>query len=324
MSDDPDTSSRRTGQRRRWWPSLKYRTPSEALPIVLGRKRIYILPTGFGVGFAAILVVMLIGALNYTNNAALLTTCLLGAAAAGSLLTTFRDMDGLRLDAIRADAAHAGESIRLQLDFAVAKRTRNALQLDIDTQTVPFSVASQAGYTLEFYLPTRQRGWMPLPRLRVCSTWPFGLFRAWSWLAPTQPALVYPRIESDGPPPPAGQAPGQHRPQPHRHAGDDFAALRAYRAGDPLKLVAWKASARHEGLLVRELERPLARPEWTLDWRDVANLEHEAGISRLARWVEEAHAAGAHWSLRLPDHQFGPDGGIEHYHECMRALALLP
>ena len=37
---------------------------------------------GFGVGFALLLLVMLLGALNYANNAALLLTCLLGAAAA--------------------------------------------------------------------------------------------------------------------------------------------------------------------------------------------------------------------------------------------------
>ncbi|HET7267008.1 MAG TPA: DUF58 domain-containing protein [Oleiagrimonas sp.] len=305
-------------------PSLKRRQRAEPLPIVLGRKRIYILPTGFGIGFAAIVLVMLVGALNYTNNAALLTTCLLGAAVSGSLLTTFRDMNGLRLDAVRAGNAHAGEPIRIQLDFAVAERTRNALRVDIDAQTLPFGIPASAGYTLEMYLPTTQRGWMPLPRLRVYSTWPFGLFRAWSWLAPEQPVLVYPQAEAQGPLPPGGDAAGQARNQRQRHAGDDLASLRAYRAGDAIKLVAWKASARHEGLLVREFEQPASHREWSLDWHDVADLEHEAGIARLARWVEAAHAAGAHWSLRLPDTHLGPDSGSAHYHQCMRALALMP
>lgn len=320
----PVTRTRRLHRLRHWLPTLKRRHNAEPLPIVLGRKRIYLLPTGFGFGFAAIVLVMLIGALNYDNNAALLTTCLLGAAVAGSLLTTFRDMNGLRLDAVRAGNTHAGEPIRIQLDFAVAARPRNALRVDIDNQTLPFGVCAHSGHTMELYLPTTQRGWMPLPRLRVYSTWPFGLFRAWSWLAPAQPILVYPRTEAHGPSPPGGHTAGQRHSKQQTHDGDDLASLRAYRAGDAIKLVAWKASARHEGLLVREFDRPENHAEWALDWRDVSTLEHEVGIARLTRWVEDAHAAGARWSLRVPGTQLGPDSGAAHYHQCMRTLALMP
>ena len=70
-------------------PALtRYRQP-EPLPIELHRRRIYIVPTGFGIGFAMLLLVMLVGALNYANNAALLLTCLLGAASATSMLVAF-------------------------------------------------------------------------------------------------------------------------------------------------------------------------------------------------------------------------------------------
>jgi hypothetical protein len=68
-------------------PALtRYRRP-ESLPIELHRRRIYIVPSGFGIGFSVLLLVMLVGALNYANNAALLLTCLLGAASAASAST---------------------------------------------------------------------------------------------------------------------------------------------------------------------------------------------------------------------------------------------
>ena len=38
----------------------------ETLPIVLGQRRIFILPTGAGYLFAVVLAVMLLGAINYT------------------------------------------------------------------------------------------------------------------------------------------------------------------------------------------------------------------------------------------------------------------
>ena len=41
------------------------------------------------------LTVMLVGALNYVNNSALLLTCLLGGVAINSMLVAFRNLDGL-------------------------------------------------------------------------------------------------------------------------------------------------------------------------------------------------------------------------------------
>jgi hypothetical protein len=67
-------------------PALTRLRGPELLPLELARRRIYIVPTGFGLGFGVLLLVMLLGALNYANNAALLLTCLLGAAAAASML----------------------------------------------------------------------------------------------------------------------------------------------------------------------------------------------------------------------------------------------
>ncbi len=319
----PQRPDRAHGLRRRLSLPHRTRTP-EPLPIVLGRKRIYIVPTAFGTGFAIILFVMLLGALNYSNNAALLLTCLLGAATAGSMLTTFRNMDGLRLDAVRGGTARAGEPIRLDLDFAVAARPRTALRVDVQGQTLPFRIGDNHACRVELFVPTRRRGWMPVPALRLHNTWPFGLFRAWSWLCPQQRVLVYPQPETRGPAPP-GVATGQRdRRRTSSHQHDDLASLRTYRAGDPLKLVAWKASARHEDLLVREFEHPVSQHEWTLDWRTLSHLDPERRIARLARWVCEAQAARIHWTLRLPGQSLGPAGGSEHYHRCMRALALLP
>ena len=44
----------------------------ESLPVRITRRRIYVLPTGFGLFLGAMLVTMLVGGLNYNNNPALL------------------------------------------------------------------------------------------------------------------------------------------------------------------------------------------------------------------------------------------------------------
>lgn len=301
-------------------PALtRYRRP-ESLPVELHRRRIYIVPTLFGLGFTMLLLIMLVGALNYANNSALLLTCLLGAACATSMLVAFRTLDGLRLTDIRAGHAVAGQPIELTLTFE-SQRRRSAIRIDMDQQATAFSIEAKLGLELKLALPTTRRGWMPVPRLRVWSTWPLGMFCAWSWLRPERPVLVWPQPEAAGPAPLADTEDAR---QMRLNQGDELASLREYRLGDPQHHVAWKASARHVNLLVKDFEQPQHRSQWQLDWRQLAGMDDEARIARLARWVEEARAQHRDCSLWLPGAEVPSGSGSLHYARCMNALAQLP
>ncbi|WP_329740665.1 DUF58 domain-containing protein [Dyella sp. A6] len=302
-------------------PALTRYRRAEPLPVELHRRRIYIVPTRFGLGFTVLLMVMLVGALNYSNNAALLLTCLLGAACAASMLVAFRTLDGLELQRIHSGHAVAGQPIEIRFDFA-APSARFALRLDMGESSTSFAVDlahDSASVTLP--LPTVSRGWQALPRVRVWTTWPLGLFRAWSWLHPEQSVLVWPQPEAAGPPPEARADDDQRR---RLHQGEDPATLRDYRRGDPIRHVAWKASARHRDLLVKDFEAPASRQDWQLDWHQLGQLEHEHRIARLARWLDEAAAHGRHHSLELPGETIERGSGPVHYMRCMDALAKLP
>jgi uncharacterized protein (DUF58 family) len=299
-------------------PALTRHRQLEELPIELHRRRIYIVPTGFGVAFTLLLLVMLGGSLNYSNNAALLLTCLLGAVTCISMLVAFRTLNGLRIRGIRAGHATAGQPIDITFDVE-AKRLRQALRMDIGETTQAFDVNDRADLTVS--LPTEYRGWLALPRLRIWTTWPMGLFRAWSWVNPHFAVLVWPRPELSGPGP---TLPLEDHRRQRLHRGEDLASLRDYRSGDSMRHVAWKASARHQNLLVKDYEQPEAREEWRLDWRHLRGLDNEARIARLARWLGEALTQGRQWSLWLPGEVIDVGGGPAHYARCMSALALLP
>lgn len=301
-------------------PALTRYRRAESLPIELHRRRIYIVPSGFGIGFALLLVVMLIGALNYANNAALLLTCLLGASTAASMLIAFRNLDGLRLNHLQAGHAVAGQPIELTLTFA-ASRARNALRLDMAATCSAFALAADGSAQVRMVLPTSRRGWQPLPRLRLWTSWPLGLFRAWSWLHPEQSVLVWPRAEAAGPLPLAASKDAR---QTRRQPGDELAALRDYRIGDSQRHIAWKVSAHHEGLLVRNFAQPQDQAQWKLDWRELRGLDSEARIARLARWLGEAQMQRRSYSLWLPGTELPSGSGPLHFARCMNALAELP
>ena len=294
----------------------------ESLPVQFDRRRVYVLPTRFGLFFGLLLLAMGVGALNYNNNPALLLCLLLGGAANTSLLAAHLQLTGLRIGAVGAEPVPAGTPLRLRVHAGAAPgRERRGLRVDLAGAADTLSLADGHGLAV-LEVPTETRGWLALDRIRISTTRPLGLARAWAWVWPDAPVLVYPAPEAHGPPLPQGLG-AQARMRPHP-AGEEPHHLRAYRRGDPRRAIAWKPSARRGSLLVRAYEQPRGA-DVLLDWNAVRELAWEARIRRLARWVDEAEREGRRYALRLPGQPaLGPASGAAHRHACLRALALLP
>ena len=300
-------------------PALTRLKRVESLPIRLDRHRIYVLPTRFGLMLSLLLLVMLLGALNYNNNPALLLTCLFAAAAYQSVFAAFATLNRLDVTALRADPCHAGDEMYFSIHFHIATRPRHSLRLRAVDAEIAFDLDRDSAATLRIHAP--QRGWLRPARLRLCSEYPFGLFEVWSWINPDFAALVYPRLESNPPPLPRSGAQAQQLAD--RSSGDELAALREYRSNDPPRAIAWKASARRDELLVKEFETPRGH-EVVLDYATLRGLAHEDRISRLAAWVCLAEAARLPYALALPQTRIDAGLGADHRHACLRALALAP
>lgn len=302
-------------------PALTRLRRPEALPVRLDRRRIYVVPTAFGLGLAALLFVMLVGALNYANNAAVLFTCLLASAAGASVFAGFRAMSGLQLVRVHAGEAHAGDTLALELRFDPGARGRAGLRLQHGAFETAFALPANEPADIALRFATTHRGWVRPGRVRVWSDYPFGLFRVWSWLHPDVAFLVYPALERSAPPLPAGE--GRIGEQRRAGASEEHAGLRDYRPSDPPRLIAWKASVRHDSLLVRDVERHSGEA-LTLDYAALRGLDREARISRLAAWAVAAEHARRTYTLRLPHETTGPGLGADHLRACLRALALMP
>lgn len=297
----------------------------EALPVQFHRRRVYILPTRFGLFYGVLLAAMLLGALNYNNNPALLLGLLLAGAGLASLVAAQLQLTGLQVAVVDAEPVPAGSDLQLRVHARAGDgRERRGLRVapDGDPARSALLELDQGEGEARVALPTRRRGWHPVPRLKVSTTRPLGLARAWGLVWPAEPLLVYPRPEADGPPLPGGSGdPAQQRLQA---SGDDVHHLRNYRPGDSRRTIAWKPSARRDTLLVREYEQPLGA-DVVLDWQAIGALDREARIARMARWVDEAERDGRRYRLLLPGHAaLGPDRGPLHRHACLRALALMP
>lgn len=303
-------------------PFVRGRRPEPA-PVLLDRRRIYVLPTRLGLLVGILLMAMLLGALNYNNNAALVLAFLLAAVVHNSVVMAHLGLSGLRLVAIHGEPVHAGGTLRVGVSAEAGRREREGLRL-LSGEGADVALEGPAGARLEAHLevPAPRRGWHRLERLRIATTRPLGLVRAWSWWQPDVRLLVYPALERPAPPFPADADTGSARPRPRR-SGEEVHHLRDYRPGDAPRQIAWKRSARSGRLVVREHESGAAQ-DLVFDWQALAGWSAEARIRRLAAWVVEADRQGRRSLLMLPGERIGPGQGPAHRHACLKALALLP
>jgi len=301
--------------------------------IRLIQRRVYVLPTRSGLLLGITLLLMLGGCLNYNLGLGYVLTFLLAGVALVSMLHTFRNLAHLELHAGRAEPVFAGNAAvfpvlvrnptalaRLSVGVAVADGTGLGTAFG---GLAPDWRDPSAGETVaaEVRLDATQRGRLHLPRLRVFTTFPLGLFTAWSNVHLDMSCLVYPRPEAGDVPMPPPQ-PGHMQGGQRGRGQDDFAGLRRYQPGDSPRHVAWKAVARGQDVVTKHFTGTGTGELW-LRWADLPrDLRLEAKLSRLTRWVLDAEHAGIAFGLDLPGTRLAPGVGRSHEHTCLTALAL--
>lgn len=298
------------------------RQGADRLPLTLARRRLYILPTRAGMAFGALVLTMLIAALNYANSLALLLAFLLAGFALVAMHECHRNLLGLSLLEAAAPPLFAGSAGTLQLTLQNASRAaRYRVQTAVvDDPAVPVDLA--AGGHTQIELPIRgvRRGLQRIDRLRVTSSHPFGLFRVWTWVYAPIVVIVYPRAAGSLPLPADSATSSGTRP---RGAGgsEEWFGLRPFRDGDSPRQVAWKAYAREAPLLVKEYSSA-GSPLRMLSLDAARQPDIESRLAQLARWVVDAEAAGDLYGLELPGESIPPHRGPDHRHRCLTALAL--
>jgi len=301
-------------------------TPPERGTVVLVHRRVYIVPARLGWLYAATVMILLIGSINYAIALGFGLTFFLAGMGLAAMVHTARNLARIGVSGGRAEPVFAGEpaQFRLHLDgrarfdrpAILARHLGSGSQLVID---IPAHGVAEV--VLE--VPAKRRGWLPLGRVLLETRFPLGLFRAWSYVEPDVRCLAYPKPErSELPPPIAEAAAGALRAQ--STGNDDFSGLRTYQLSDSPRHVAWKAVARSDHMLTKQFTGEAAAELW-LDWGLLpAGLGLESRLSRLAGWVLAAERGGAYYGLRLPGVEIAPGRGDAHAAACLQALALYP
>ena len=306
-----------SGLFQRW---LKKRIPA-ASHVRLNHRRIFIMPTRAGMGLLLLLVIMLIGAINYQNSLVYAVVFTLGSLFWIGLHHTYRNLAGLELQATGSLPVFCGEEAQLNMTLVSERREHQAIGMRWPmTSSRQFDVAAGQSTTLVLYYPTQRRGWMRPDRLRVETRYPLGWFVAWSLVDLDWKILVYPKPISLPLPSMHGGGEGQGD-QLLVEGVDDFQGLRDYQPGDSKKRLDWRAWSRGQGLHSKIFAEPQHDSQW-LKLEQAPGQTLELQLSCLAGWILQLQQRQQPYGLELPGTRIEPAAGEAHQEACLRALAL--
>lgn len=296
--------------------------------LVLNQRRVFTLPSKPGLVFLLLLIICFLTATNYNLNLGFGMTYLLAGVAVVNTLFTYRNLAYLKLNARDGAAVFAGDPAEFQF------HVKNAEQLERFAIHISFQHSPHLEQIIDLKrgeetlvklsCMTTNRGPLACPRVQLQTWFPLGLLRAWStWLPATQ-VLVYPAPELNSPPLPFIGELGEKGNANTGH--EDYAGVRSYQAGDPLKHLSWKHIARVDleagGNLISKQFDGASFGALLIDFASLPNqLPIEQKLSRMTSWILEADRLGLPYEFKLAALHLPSASGENHRHACLSALA---
>jgi uncharacterized protein (DUF58 family) len=289
--------------------------------LTLSQDSIFIFPTVTGFVFGGLVLLLIVGAINYQNSLVYGVAFLLGSLFLVTILYTFRNLSELTIELVGASTGFVGEDVEFQVRVSRPKgKGREGIQLGW-LGVVPqwAELYDSEACTVRLFVRAQRRGWFDPGRLLVETHYPLGLLRAWTWVDLGARALIYPQpLFMDSPEQVARRGDEGELMDPE--GSDDFSDMRRYRSGDPVRHIMWRVYARSDQLLVKEYASYLD-PRLMLDFERVPGGVEER-LSRLTGMVLNAARAQREFGLTLPGQTIKPGVGDQHRDAVLRALAL--
>lgn len=298
--------------------------------ISLEQRSTYILPTKAGFLMMFIIMLMMIASTNYQNNLAFLLTFLVSSIGIVSIVFTFKNLQGVMFELGKNQPVFSGGLLHLNFfvssqsgsphsGIAVGFDKDSLFYLDLPSSTNKTKVKKLFILSIE----VNKRGWFFAPKIYATSCFPFGLLKVWCWFKFKSPILVYPQpINPDENI--LGKTANQELDDSTNQSvleDLEYDGNNAYKLGDPISRVDWKATAKERGMYVKTFSS-LTANDSAFNWDDFRHIEDELRLSYLCFMVLKASQNKQTFSLSLPSHFVASDSGELHLKKCLSILAL--
>lgn len=285
-------------------------------------------PTATGIGYLVMLLVLMLVAVNYSNNLIFTLCFLLTATMFLSVWLSIRNLRGFSASQVRVRPVHAGQPLAYEIALTehsgqshlyltlkpAGKRDKKA-----DKETF-YHLRQDQPQEWTYQQSTEHRGVHNSQVLNVATTWPLGLFHLSKSLINLPETLVYPQAQNCSPIPENISGQAAHAQQ----ESEELAGLREYQPGDNLRRIHWRSLSKGQALQVKEFDGAAGEPSIWLRWQDLSALGYEERIRTLCHRILECQQQGQEFGLQLPGTEIPPQRGSQHINSCLKELALMP
>ncbi len=291
--------------------------------ITLNHRRIFILPTMRGLGFVCLIILVLLIAFVYNNNLAYLLGFLLASVFFITILHSFKALSGLVIKQSHSPSVFAGEAVGYEI---IVENPNNIERFNLTATlevATKFPLKPQEKKRIVLYSATERRGWHTMNTVTLSTSYPLGLFRAWSPLKLQEKALVYPKPSTIEMPFPENDGIQSQtlENQQSKKGNEDFYGIKEYQQGDSIRHIHWKAFAKGLGLFSKEYSSDISAELW-LNYEQTPGYDVEEKLSQLTRWIIDAEKAGLKYGVSIASIKLQPSHGLVHYKHCLEILAL--
>ncbi len=282
-------------------------------------------------GQAALALVLGIGviALQTGNNLVYMVIAVLMAVLVMAPLVATWNLRGVSVSRQLPEEFYAGHEARGALVIRNQRRYLPAVAVraeELDLEGTALTVAAVDPQD-EVFVPvgwrfgSRGNGW--LGEIRVSSTFPFGLFERWRVIDRPASLVVFARPRAGMWSTNHGDLGADQGDGPSVGAFGDFAGLREYVAGDPLRSIHWRTTARVGYPVVLKRAGEGVR-QVIVKVADRRGRGWETEIGRATGQIIRAFGQGCAVGLELPDRNYEPRDGNAWRRDLLEALATLP
>ena len=242
--------------------------------------------------YLVLILITFIAGINYANNLILGFCFLISAILCISFYLTFKQLHVLKIDLIAAEVGQVDQPLILKLRLNQPSVMTRYLRIQW-LQQEQLIYLDQQQHTLELAFFPKQRGLYKFGAMKIYSTYPLGLVRAWTYLYPKQKVWIAPKAYD-------WQKEHKNQPTNANDSLDEFKELRAFQQGDSYQNVAWKQVARGQGFFIKMFEAQANHQHLEIDYQKIPAQSHEEKLSFMMGLIEQCEQLGDDYALILP------------------------
>lgn len=284
--------------------------------------RVYIFPTKMGGYLIGLLFLMFLLSVGYSNNLLLVFTLFLFGFNLLWLIQTNSSMKALKLSSVEIPHGHMGQSITFKIRWQ--KHPEGQPQWELNFFTENDNIKTEAPYNADLVsqgeMVLNRRGEFHWSLVKITTTYPFGLYKAWTYCKLNQESLSYPKL---------GESLQTFNPEKIKQEGEksessagpfDVRNLAPYQ-GEEFRRISWKHYARSGELLVKEGE-DLSTSLWVHRLTiPESKEEKEKYLSEVATQMVHSFRHQQPFVFMTDTSTYGPESNEAHLHQCLKVLA---